>query len=77
MDCLLAGHYRAVWGFAVRQKSGRSGAKWVNEVLVGIFCTDSDKVIVVLIVWPHCHCDAGAVSIILHANYARIAQILI
>ena len=37
-------------------------------------CTDSDKVI--LTVRPHCHCDARAVSIILHANYARIAQIL-
>ena len=28
MERLLAGRYQAVWGFAVRRKSGRSGAKW-------------------------------------------------
>ena len=33
MEHLLAGHYQAVWGFAVRQRAGsdgRSGAKWVT-----------------------------------------------
>ena len=31
MEHPLAGCYQEVWGFAVRQKSGRSGAKWVKE----------------------------------------------
>ena len=31
MEHLLAGRYRAVWGFAVRKKSGQSGAKWVKH----------------------------------------------
>ena len=31
MERLLAGCYRAVWGFAVRKKSGQSGAKWVKR----------------------------------------------
>ena len=32
MERLLADCYRAVWGFAVRKKSGWAGAKWVNVV---------------------------------------------
>ena len=37
MERLLAGHYQAVWGFTVRKKSGRSGAKWVNDIFFFFF----------------------------------------
>ena len=36
MERLLAGRYWVVWGFTVREKSGRSGAKWVNRPLFGL-----------------------------------------
>ena len=37
MERLLAGCYQAVWGFAVRKKSGQFGAKSVKIFLVDVF----------------------------------------